>query len=345
LYEELVNVYRDELVESIHNGAIAVVSPDGKEIASVGQPEQKTYWRSAAKPIQAIPIVADGVADYYDFTAQEIAVMSASHSGEELHIELVRSILDKIGLDETALKCGTHYPYNKVAKEKLVSADKEPTEIYNNCSGKHSGLLALCKYNDWDIDNYFALEHPLQQTLLKYIALLTGVKKDEIITGEDGCGVVVYGLPITRMARAYARLANPEYLPADLEPAVARIRDAMIKNPEVVGGTGRFNTDLMEVAGEYLVAKGGAEGVFSLGIMGGPGITIKIGDGNKRAIPPVIMKLLAEFIDLSGEQLDSLSEYEEPLVTNHRDHKVGKILPTFELNKLGKLGGENFASN
>lgn len=333
MYKELVNVYRGELVESIHNGAIAVVAPDGELIASVGQPKDKTYWRSAAKPIQAIPLVADGVAEYYGFTNQEIAVISASHSGEEIHIELVRSILDKIGLDETALKCGTHYPYNKKAKEKLVSASKEPTEIYNNCSGKHSGLLSLCQYNGWDIDNYFSLEHPLQQSLLKYIALLTGVKKNAIITGEDGCGVVVYGLPITKMARAYARLANPEYLPADLEPAVARIRDAMIENPEVVGGTGRFNTDLMKVAGEYLVAKGGAEGVFSLGIKGGPGITIKIGDGNKRAIPPVIMELLAEFIDLSKEEQNSLSEYRKPIVTNHREHKVGKIVPTFELNK------------
>ncbi|MFW6301116.1 MAG: asparaginase [Bacillota bacterium] len=345
MYEELVNVYRGKLVESIHNGAIAVVAPNGEILASVGQPEQKTYWRSAAKPIQAIPLIADGVADYYGLTDREIAVISASHSGEDLHIELVRSILDKIGLDESALKCGTHYPYNKKAKEKLVSAGKEPTEIYNNCSGKHSGLLALCQYNDWNIENYFALEHPLQQVLLKYIALMTGVKKEKIVTGEDGCGVVVYGLPITSMARAYARLANPEYLPADLEPAAARIRDAMIKNPEAVGGTGRFNTDLMAAAGDYLVAKVGAEGIFSLGIKGGPGITIKIGDGNKRAIPPVIMKLLAEFIDLSKEELDSLSEYQEPSVTNHRDHKVGKIIPTFKLNNIGKVGGENIASN
>ena len=344
MYSELVNVYRGKLVESIHNGAIAVVAPDGGVIASVGQPEQKTYWRSAAKPIQVIPIVADGVAEYYGFTAQEIAVMSASHSGEELHIELVRSILDKIGLDESALECGTHYPYNKQAKEELVSAGREPTEIYNNCSGKHSGLLALCQYNGWDIENYFALEHPLQQTLLKYIALLTGVKKDEIITGEDGCGVVVYGLPITRMARAYARLANPEYLPADLEPAVARIRDAMIENPEAVGGTGRFNTDLMKEAGRYLVAKGGAEGVFSLGIKGGPGITVKIGDGNSRAIPPVIMELLDEFIDLDISEKEALSKYLEPEVTNHRDHKVGKIVPTFELNNKS-IGGEVIASN
>lgn len=333
MYKELVDVYRGDLVESIHNGAIAVVAPDGEVLASVGQPELKTYWRSAAKPIQAIPLVADGVADYYGLTDREIAVISASHSGEDLHIDLVRSILDKIGLDETALKCGTHYPYNKKAKEKLVSAGKKPTEIYNNCSGKHSGLLSLCQYNDWNIDNYFALEHPLQQVLLKYIALITGVKKDEIITGEDGCGVVVYGLPITSMARAYARLANPENLPVDLEPAVARIRDAMINNPDAVGGTGRFNTDLMEVAGEYLVAKVGAEGVFSLGIKGGPGITIKIGDGNRRAIPPVIMRLLNEFIELSKEEEDSLKEYEEPVITNHKDNEVGKIVPTFELNK------------
>ena len=344
MYEELVNVYRGELVESIHNGAIAVAAPDGEMLASVGQPEQKTFWRSAAKPVQAIPLVADGVADYYGLTDQEIAVISASHSGEELHIELVRSILDKIGLDETALKCGTHYPYNKEAKEKLVSAGKEPTEIYNNCSGKHSGLLALCQYNDWDIQNYFALEHPLQQVLLKYIALISGVRKEEIITGEDGCGVVVYGLPITRMARAYARLANPEYLPADLEPAVARIRDAMIKNPDAVGGTGRFNTDLMEATGEYLVAKVGAEGVFSLGIKGGPGITIKIGDGNKRAIPPVIMSLLKEFIKLSKEEEAALKKYEEPLITNHRNHEVGKIVPTFKLNKIDNRR-RNFASN
>ncbi|MGM0420675.1 MAG: asparaginase [Bacillota bacterium] len=341
MYEKLVDVFRGELIESRHFGAIAVVDPEGNLLYSSGDPFEKTYWRSAAKPIQAIPIVADGAAEYYQFTKRELALIVASHSGEDKHISLVKSILDKIGLSADDLKCGLHYPYNKQAKAKLIQSDQELSPLYNNCSGKHAGLLALCRYNNWSIENYFELTHPLQQSLMSYISLMTSIPKDKIVTGEDGCGVVVYGLPIVNMAQAYARLANPGYLPAYLQPAVAKIRDAMIDNPDAVGGTGRFNTDLMAVIGDAIVAKTGAEGVFSLGIIGGPGITIKVSDGNKRAIPPVIMNLLERFIDLTDKQINELSKYINPVVKNHKDNEVGRIKSAFTLNNKENPKGDN----
>ncbi|MGM0444796.1 MAG: asparaginase [Bacillota bacterium] len=322
----IANVYRSNLIESRHRGDISVTAPDGKLLYYHGDPDKITYLRSAAKPFQTLPVITSKAADHFNFTNKEIAVMCASHNGEDIHIKAVKSILEKINVSEDKLQCGIHDPYYKEASHKLYLSGEKPTEIHNNCSGKHAALLALCKYNNWDLDNYLDKDHPVQKLMLKTICDITETKKDDILLGEDGCGVVVFGLSIKNMSLGFAKLANPEYLSDKYKQAAERITESIKEYPEMIAGTKRFNTDLIDAMSGKLTGKMGAEGVFCLGLYnGGPGICVKIEDGNSRAIPPVIIEVLKNLGYLSKENTKKLKKYIKPEVKNHHKHKVGYI--------------------
>lgn len=331
--EYIAEVYRSNLVESRHRGDIAVVSPDGTLNYYSGNPNNNTYLRSAAKPFQILPVINSGAADFFNFTKQEIAVMSASHNGEPKHIKTVREILDKIDVDEAKLNCGIHDPYYKKAAHKLYLEGNKASEIHNNCSGKHAALLALCKFNDWDLDDYLNKDHPVQKLMLRTISEVVDMEKENIYLGEDGCGVVVFGLPVEKMAYGFARLANPEYLPNRYKEAAVRITKSIKDHPDMIAGTERFNTDLIDVLGDKLTGKMGAEGVFCLGIYDGPGVSIKVEDGNSRAVPPVTIDILKHLEYISEEELQKLKKHEKPVVKNHHDHKVGYIKSIINLKK------------
>jgi len=324
----LVEVVRGELTESQHLGSIAVVDNSGTLVLSYGEADLKTYWRSAAKPIQALPLVDSGAAAAFDLSPAELAVITASHSGEERHLELVRSILAKINLGEEHLKCGSHLPYSREAKRKLRQAGRKPGPLYNNCSGKHAGMLALCQHQGWDVENYLKEAHPLQKYLLDYISLFTDYPQEKIVRGTDGCGVVVYGLPLKNMALAFARLSSPLTVSEDLARAAHKIKAAMLAHPLAIGGEGRFNSVLLQATNKKLIAKSGAEGVFCFGYQD-KGVAIKIIDGHRRALPPVVMKILSELEVLNEEEENSLAKYFKPVVTNHRGEEVGFLEPVF----------------
>ncbi len=330
--EILVKVYRDKLVESIHRGDIAVVDKSNKDLYGYGDNRKITYWRSAAKPLQVLPLIFTGVAEKYDFTEKELALMAASHSGEKIHTEVIKEILSKIGLDQTYLKCGIHPPIHKKTAREIWQAGEEPEPIHNNCSGKHCALLSLCKHYGWPLDSYYEINHPVQKLITKTISEVTEVKVNNIYYGEDGCGVIVFGLPIRNMAYAYARLANPQLLSPKYRDASRIITSCMEKYPEMVAGTGRFNTELMKVTGNKLIAKSGAQGVFCIGVHDKMGITIKVEDGNKRAIPPVVVQILSKLNIISTTEKKRLKKYRQPRVTNNLNHKVGEVVPEFELN-------------
>jgi len=324
--EYIANVYRSNLIESRHRGDISITAPDGKLLYYQGDPNKITYIRSAAKPFQVLPVIYLKAADHFNFNNKEIAVMCASHNGEKKHIKTVRSILDKIDVTEDKLRCGVHDPYFKKAAHKLYLSGNKPTEIHNNCSGKHAALLSLCKYNNWDLDNYLDKNHPVQQLMLKTISEITETKKEDVILGEDGCGVVVFGLSIKKMALGYAKLANPDYLSEKYKDAAKRVTKSINDHPDMIAGTKRFNTDLIEAMGDKVTGKMGAEGVFCLGLYdNGPGICIKVEDGNSRAIPPAIMEVLNELRYLSEDNVKNLKKYIKPEVKNHHKNKVGYI--------------------
>ena len=336
MHEVLIKIYRGNLIENIYRGDIAIVDKKGKSIFSVGDNKKITYWRSATKPIQVMPVIYSGAADKYKLTVKEIAIMASSHNGEEKHIELIYKILDKIGLDEKALLCGAHPPFHKPTAKYLYKNKIKISPIYNPCSGKHVAQLTLCQYYGWRINDYYKLEHPVQQMILDVVVKMTEYPKEKIYLGIDGCGVPVFGLPIKNMSFAYTRIVNWELLFSEYQQAAKRIFLSMIKYPDIVGGTDRFDTDLMRVSEGKLLAKSGADGVFCIGVRNenGMGITIKMESGNMKFLPLVVVQILYQLKILPKEKLNQLKKYCPLWMKNYRNGKVGKFISDFELREV-----------
>ncbi len=330
--EVLAHVTRGELVESIHRGSIAVVRPDRSLVAFSGDPALPTYWRSAAKPIQALTVVTTGAADHFRFTDAELAVMCASHAGESFHREAVQSILDKIGLAEADLQCGTHAPVDDSVARGLAAAGLEPTPIYSNCSGKHAAMLAVSVHMGFQPQGYYLSDHPVQKLMIATVSDFCDTPVRDMELGIDGCGVPVFGLGLRAMALAYARLADPSEIKAEYTEAVERIVKAMQAYPEMISGAGRFTTQLIQAGAGEIVAKSGAEGVFSVGLRSsGLGVTVKVEDGSSRALPCIVLEVLRQLgYDLAGNPL--LARFERGEVRNNRGELVGRIIPAFTLD-------------
>jgi L-asparaginase II len=340
----LVKVVRGSIVESRHRGHIVAVEPNGNIVAFLGSPETLTYLRSSSKPHQAIPLVASGAADHFGFTEEEIALACASHNGEEIHTRIVSSMLRKIGLAASALKCGVHEPYSKEAAEELRNSGKEPTVLHNNCSGKHAGMLALALHLDAPLETYDEPQHPVQKAIARVIADFSGVPLEEIAVGVDGCGAPVFGVTVAGMARMYARLvAPPASFDESIRRACARIVPAMSRHPELIGGTkDRLDTAMMKATKGALVSKVGAEGVYTAGILPckvwpfGLGVAVKIEDGDDlRARPTVVIEALRQLRVLDDNSLEAVSCYAFFPVKNRRGDVVGEVSADFDLKLVG----------
>ena len=337
----LVEVRRGSIVESRHRGHVIAVDATGRTIASLGQPETVTYLRSSAKPFQAVPLVASGAADRFGFTEKEIAIACASHNGEPIHTETVAGMLSKIGLDASALKCGIHEPYNTEVAETLVREGKRPTVLHNNCSGKHTGMLALALHLGAPVETYDQPDHPVQQAILRAVSEFSGVAAKEIALAVDGCGAPVFGLPVRAMALMYARLvaAPPGFGDDTLRAAAERIFRAMTAYPEIVGGRAeRLDTKVMFAGRGEVVSKVGAEGVYTAGVKAndswpqGLGIALKIEDGeDRRSRPTVVIETLRQLNVLDAEALEELTPYSRFVVRNHRGDAVGEVRASFKL--------------
>ncbi|MGG4468367.1 asparaginase [Paenibacillus alvei] len=336
--EAPILVYRGTYIESTHDIHIAVVNRDGELIYSYGDPNRLTFPRSSMKPFQAIPLIETGAADRFAYDGSALALSCASHSGESYHRHTVLDILDKLGLKEDALQCGTHTPWDMASYKKLLTAGKDVTPVYSNCSGKHSGMLATAVHMNEDIASYREITHPVQQRILEAIEAVCSYPKEQIRISVDGCGVPVHQLPLLHAALGYARLAKPD-ASNKREGALERIRDGMINYPEMVGGTKRFDTDLMKAFGNQIVSKAGAEAVQCLGLtMEGIGIAVKVEDGGTRAVSVATMEVLRQ-LGVGNEQIfKQLSKYIEAPVYNARKEKIGAVKANFVLKKTqGKI--------
>ena len=244
----LVEVWRGPIVESRHRGHLTAVDGAGHTVAALGSPETVTYVRSSGKPFQAIPVIVSGAADRFGFTEQEIAIACGSHSGEPMHVDTVRSMLGKIGLDESALKCGVHEPFSAEVARALTRNQQPPNVLQNNCSGKHAAMLALALHLGAPTASYDDWRHPVQQSIAKTVSEFSDITLEQIAIGVDGCGVPVFGIPVRAMALMYARLVSPpESFDAATRNACRRIIKAMIDFPEMVGGTkDRLDTELIQ---------------------------------------------------------------------------------------------------
>ena len=337
---ELVEVWRGPLVESRHRGHLIAVDGLGRTIAALGSPDTVTFLRSSGKAFQALPVVASGAAEAFGFTEQEIAIACGSHNGEPIHVETVQSMLDKIGMDESALKCGAHEPYSIDVARELIRHSQPPTPIQNNCSGKHAAMLALAKHIGAPTETYDQLENPVQQMILQTVAEFSGVPVEDVVVATDGCGVPVFGISVRAMALMYARLVSPpSEMQANIRAACARIVQAMVNFPVMIGGTkDRLDTELIRAGAGRLISKIGAEGVYTVGVLpcedwpNGIGLALKIEDGDdRRARPPAVIDALVQLRVLSQDDLTTLGTYSPTIITNRRGDKVGEARAAFTL--------------
>lgn len=311
----LAEATRGDWVESLHTGWAVVVDAHGHVIEEMGD-EVEVFARSSLKPFQAMPLLLSGAADRLGLTETELAIACSSHSGTERHVAEARSLLRKAGVDPALLHCGAHLPLDEPTSERMRCAHEAPTALHNNCSGKHAGMLAVCRDRGWDLASYHRLDHPLQQEIRRHLADLTGLAPEALSAGIDGCGLPAWRLPLRSLAVAFSRLHE--------DPRLERLELAMALHPELVAGSGRFDTLLMEACGGRLVAKAGAEALHAgCDRESGLAWAVKIADGNRRVIPPVVLALLARHGLLDEAERMALAPFAEPVLVNHAGTRVG----------------------
>jgi len=329
----LVEVVRGTMVESRHRGAIAVVAPDGTVVRSIGDVTREMYPRSSIKPVQALPLIETGAADAFGFGNVEIALACASHLGEARHVTAVRAALEKVNGTPEMLECGAQPPASRAAEHEIIRAGEPPHALHNNCSGKHTGMIATALHKGENPAGYTAITHPVQQRILGVFESMTGCDLSRAPRGIDGCSVPVWAMPLGNLALAMARMADPSDQPEIRQNAAARIRAAMAAEPFYVHGSNTFATDVMNIAGPDVLVKGGAEGVFiailpALGL----GVAIKIDDGAERAAELAMIHTLEQIGALTDDQCTALKDRLDPIQTNWSGREVGSLQPGTALN-------------
>ena len=302
------------------------MSGTGEILLSTGSIDAPVFLRSTAKPFIAAAIVAAGAAERFGLEPHEIAVMSASHTGQAFHIEAVRSILKKIGLGEDALQCGVQAPSNAQALEALQEEGIAPSAVYNNCSGKHAGILALCLLTGADTGTYLRPENPAQKAILALCARLSDESEGSMPLAIDGCGIPVYATPLRNAALSFARFATLQGIRDADARALQVVRDAMIANPQYVSGTGEFDTRLMQETHGAIACKGGAEGVHGVAAVNRGGMVLKVRDGASRGRAPASLAIIGKLKWIGDAAAAALAEFSNPPLYNRAGTRVGEVV-------------------
>ncbi len=323
-YELDVAVTRGQGIESEHKVHAAVVGEGDELLGAARDGDAFTFWRSCAKPFQIIPFLASGGFDELGWEGPQLAVACASHGGEPEHVALVERMLHDIGLEEGDLACGPHDPSSQRGAKILRESGQRPSRLHNNCSGKHTAMMAMARHKGWPPQGYERQDHPVQRHILHEIALWTDLPCSKIVQGVDGCGVVVFGMTLERMARAYSRFAVAA---ARGEEFPRRVIDAMSNNAFLVGGTDRFDSALIAETQGRVVSKVGAEGVHcALLTDRGIGVAVKVEDGAQRAQVPALLRVLQELGALPSQLSPRLQEWMRRPVKNTRGESVGDVV-------------------
>jgi L-asparaginase II len=329
----LAVVTRGDATDSVHYGSVAVVDRDGRMLFAAGDPHYLTMTRSALKPLQALPFVAGGGIERFGYSAMQVALLCASHSGEPRQVEAVADMLRRADCAPDQLQCGVHPPLYYAAREELPPPGAKFTPLHHSCSGKHSGMLAYCRLRGLPTESYLAFDHPLQQAIRVAVAYLTAVPEEELVAGIDGCSAPNYAVPLDRLAYAYARLAT---IAEDERygSAPATLAAAMTAHPEMVSGEGRNDLTLMRAGRGDWVTKIGAEGVQAIGVRSrGLGVALKVVDGNARGLHPATVAALDQLGLLDSAQRSALAAWREPEIRNHRGLPTGRVTPVVALEE------------
>ena len=329
----LVEVTRGGRIESRHRGVVAVCDSDGRMVFALGDSDAAVFPRSAIKAFQALPLVESGAADQYGLTKAEIALACASHSGEPAHARTALAMLQKCGRGAEALECGIHWPASDEAARALAAKGAAPSALHNNCSGKHAGFVCLSCAAGVEPGGYVAPDHFVQREVRAAIEGMTGTPlADPALRAVDGCAIPTYAIPLKALAHGFARFGAGDRLPPARAAAARRIREAVAAHPDMVAGTGRFDTVAMRALGLRAFVKTGAEGVYCAALPElGLGVAIKCEDGARRAAETAMAALVARFLPLGEEEQAALAPYCEQPLHNWNGAPVGAIRPTAAL--------------
>jgi len=351
---------RNGVEESVHRGDVVEVDVDGVLIRGLGDPDRLAYLRSCVKPFGVVALIEAGGIEAFDLELAEIALMASSHSGEDLHVRTIQSLYRRAGVSQSLIATGSEgMPLDALTAARLARDGEKPSPLRHMCSGQHSVFILLSRLKGWEADGYWLDDHPAQAAYRAVIARAFRTTPGRLRTGIDGCGVATYAFPLREIARAYALLADPAVVPASdarssLAAALVIVRDAMLTNPEMVGGTrDRLDTSLMRAVPDRIVSKGGMEALRGLAILpgersaangagaaqGATGIALKIedGDGYERGTWSATVEVLAQAGVLDRQALRMLARYHRPVVLDPHGRVGAEAIPDFELAPLREL--------
>ncbi len=345
----LVEVIRGGTSESRHRGHIVQLDAAAKVVRAVGAPATEIVLRSTVKPFAAVALIESGAADDLALTPPELAVMCASHTGEDKHVRTLQAVFRRANVTQALLQCGTAgAPADERTAARLARDGETPGPIRHGCSGFHAASILMSAYAGWSLDDYTDPRHPSQRAVLETVARLFGRDPETMRTGLDNCGLLTYEMTLLELARAYLLLADPEGPAAGpageaSAPALRRIRDAMMATPDLVGGTyDSLDTDLMRRRPGRVVAKAGADGLRAVGLVPGEAaeagalaLKIEDGDGSGRALSAASVEALAQAGLLDERDLRALSGYHHPTALGPAGQEAATALPRFELSGSG----------
>ena len=352
----LVRQVRNGIEESVHRGDIVETDVNGRMLRALGDPDRVVNLRSCVKPFGVVALIEAGGIEAFELEPPELAIMGSSHSGEDLHVRTIQGVFRRVGLSQALLACGAEkMPLDELTAARLARDGEKASPVRHMCSGQHSVFLLLCKLRGWDPTSYWLEEHPAQVAYRGVVARAFGTAPAKLHLGIDGCGIPTYAFPLREVARAYAFLADPSAVAASdgrssLAAALTVVRDAMLANPEMVGGTrDRIDTSVMKAVPDHLVSKGGMEALRGLAILAGPrgndanvpasGMAIKIedGDGFDRGTWAATVEALRQAGVLEGQALRVLARYHRPVETDPHGRASAEAVPSFELAPLVEL--------
>jgi len=349
----LVRQLRNGVEESVHRGDVVEVDLHGRVVRALGDPDVVANLRSAVKPFGLIALLEAGGQREFSLEPAELALMTSSHSGEDLHVRTLHALYRRTGISQAALATGiVGMPLDALTAARLARDGERPGPIRHMCSGQHSVFLLLSRLKGWDPEAYWLDGHPAQVAYQSVIARTFGVTPAKLRTSIDGCGVPTYACQLREIARAYAFLADPTAVTASdprssLAPSLVQVRDAMLANPEMVGGSReRLDTSLMKAAEGRVVSKGGMEALRGLALLPGSsaspasasGIALKVedGDGYERGTWAATVEVLAQAGVLDGQALRVLARYHRPVDLDPHGRVGAEAIPDFELVPWGE---------
>ena len=352
----LVRQVRSGVVESVHRGDIVEVDAGGRMLHVLGDPDRVVNLRSTVKPFGLLALLRAGGRAEFDLTDEELALMTSSHSGEDLHVRTLMALYRRLQLPQSVLACGTEdAPLDALTAARLARDGERPSAWRHMCSGNHTVIVLLAKLGGWPLETYWQADHPAHVQFAAAVAAAYGVRQDRLVTGIDGCGILTYAFPLREVARAFAILADPGAIPADdprtqLAPDLLVVRDAMRRYPELVAGTrDRLDTSLVKALDGRVAAKSGMEGLRGIAVLPGArgegtaasGMAIKIedGDGFERASSAATVEALRQAGVIDAQAMRTLARYHRPIDTDPHGRMAGEAIPAFELAPVGELIG------